>query len=226
MIMKSYIRRSKMKKRLLVLLLSVLTLVAFAGCGSEPKPLTEEEKKALLSESFSAAPFFDGKEIAPRLTNDEVKAVISAVPSDKYEVYPDTHNLPDAATLYKNGDTIAIDLNDPRLIRLINFFNNCVYYSQCSYTQGLYSEDYLAENILSDDFRIELKYTEYTSTPPTPYGKCTTGCDLIVIGNSDHAFTLIAHNIGGYEGNADHPSQAVGFVPLHNSYPWLELFGF
>jgi hypothetical protein len=215
-----------MKKRLLVLLLSVLTLVAFAGCGSEPKPLTEEEKKALLSESFSSAPFFEGKESATLLTNDEVKAVISAAPSDKYEVYPGTHNLPDAATLYKGGDTIAIDLNDPRLIRLINFFNNCVYYSKCSYTQGLYSKDYLDENILNDNFRIELKYTESSITPPTPYGNCTTGCDLIVIENSDHAFTLIAHNIGGYEGDANYPFAAVGFVPMHNSYPWLELFGF
>ena len=88
-----------MKKRLLVLLLSVLTLVAFTGCGSEPKPLTEEEKKALLSESFSSAPFFEGKESATLLTNDEVKAVISAAPSDKYEVYPDTHNLPANAAL-------------------------------------------------------------------------------------------------------------------------------
>jgi hypothetical protein len=215
-----------MRKRLLVLLLSVLTLVAFAGCGSEPNPLTDEEKKALLGESFSFAPFFEGKESATLLTNDEVKAVISAAPSNKYEVYPDTHNLPDAATLYKDGDTVAIDLNDPRLIRLINFFNNCVYYSKCSYTQGLYSEDYLAENILSDDFRIELKYTEYTSTPPTPYGSCTTGCDLIVIGNSNYSFTLIAHDLAGYEGDANYPFAAVGFVPLHNSYPWLELFGF
>ena len=215
-----------MKKRLLVLLLSVLTLVAFAGCGSEPKPLTEEEKKALLGESFSSAPFFEVNEIAPRLTNDEVKAVIFAAPSDKYEGYPDTHNLPDAATLYKDGEAIAIDLNDPRLIRLINFFNNCVYYSKCSYTQSMLNKDYLDENILNDDFRIELKYTESSITPPTPYGNCTTGCDLIVIENSDHAFTLMAHNIGGYEGDENYPFAAVGFVPMHNSYPWLELFGF
>lgn len=215
-----------MKKRFLVLLLSILTLVAFVGCSNTPEPLTDEEKKALLSESFSPTPFLGTKETPPLPTNDEIKSIISTIPSDKYEVYPDTHNIPASATLYKDGDAIAIDLNDPRLIKIINFFNNCVYYSQCSYTQGLYSEDSVNEIINDNGFRLELKYTEYTNMPPLPYGKCTTGCDLIVIANSHSSFTLIAHHLAGYDGDENYPFSAVGFFPLHNSYPWLELFGF
>ena len=87
--------------------------------------------------------------------------------------------------------------------------------------------DYLEKNVTGSDFRLELKYTPCSNTGPMAYGKSTTGCDTIIITNSSSGFTLIAHEIPGYDGQEEaYPYRAVGFAPLYNSYPWLELFGF
>lgn len=216
-----------MFKRILTLLISLLILATFTGCNdTDVEPLSEEEKAALVSDSFTSDTFFNLKE-GDDLTGKEIRAVISNIPSDKYESYPDTHNIPLSATLYKDGESISLDRDDPRLIGIINLFNNCVYHSQCAYTQGLLPLDYLEENVIGYDFRLELKYTPCSDTGPSPYGKSTTGCDTIIITNSSSDFTLIFHEIPGYEGQEErYPYRAVGFSPLYNSYPWLDLFGF
>ena len=58
------------------------------------------------------------------------------MPDEKYESYPDLQNIPLSAVLYKNGEKITLDPADPRVIALVNLFNNSVYTGQCSYTQG------------------------------------------------------------------------------------------
>lgn len=222
-----------MLKRFFTVLISLFVLATFAGCNNtddksnntDDKILTEEEKATPVRDSFTSDTFFNVKE-GDSLTDDEIRDVISNIPSEKYESYPDTHNIPLSATLYKDGKSISLERDDPRLIGIINLFNNCVYHSQCSYTQSLLPLEYLEKNVIGSDFRLELKYTPSSDTGPSPYGKSTTGCDTIIITNT-HSFTLIAHDIPGYEGQEErYPYRAVAFLPLYNSYQWLELFGF
>ena len=215
-----------MLKRFFTVLLFLFVLVAFVGCNDTgDKILSDEEEAALGSDSFTSATFFTLKE-GDNLTDEEIKTVISDIPSDKYESYPDTHNVPVSATLYKNGGKESIKLDDSRLIRIINFFNNCVYNSQCAYTQGLLPLEHLENDITTAEFRLELTYEPYGNEAPSPYGKCTTRCDTIIITDTN-SFTLIAHDLPGYEEEEEkYPYRAVGFYPLYNNYPWLSLFGF
>ena len=216
-----------MFKRIFALFISLFILATFIGCNDKNvKPLRDEEKAALVSDSFSPDTFFNVKE-GDSLTSEEISSVLSDIPADKYEAYPDTHNIPLSATLYKDGKVVLLERDDPRLIGIINFFNNCVYHSQCAYTQGLLPLDYLEKNVTGSDFRLELKYTPCSDTAPMAYGKTTTGCDTIIITNSSSGFTLIAHEIPGYEGQEErYPYCAVGLSPIYNNYPWLDLFGF
>jgi hypothetical protein len=213
-----------MFQRIFSLFISLFILATFTGCNdTDIEPLTDEEKAALVGDGFTSDTFFDVKE-GDDLTHDEIRSAISNIPLEKYESYPDTHNIPISATLYKDGESILLERDDPRLIGIINFFNNCVYHSQCAYIQSLLSLDYLEENVIGSDFRLELKYTPCSDIGPSAYGKSTTGCDTIIITSK---FTLIAHESPGYEGQEEaYPYLAVGFSPLYNSYPWLELFGF
>jgi len=216
-----------MFKRMFICLILLTMLTSFVGCGyADVEHSSGEENTSFVSEAFYSDPFFAGKE-GDYLSDEEIRAIISDIPSDKYESYPDTHSVPLSAILYKGGESISLDRNDPRLIRIINFFHNCVYYAKCAYTQGLLPVDYLEKSVLHSDFRLELKYMPCSDTAPSPYGKCTTGCDTITITNSSAGFTLIAHDIPGYEGQEErYPYCAVGFYPLYDNYSWLELFGF
>ena len=237
-----------MIKKFFALFLSLLVLFLFVGCDNPQNELPDEYissedvnattqsaqtsttteceqidenlKEKLLSDSFSATPFSNVNEIEAPLSEEEILAIISKIPSDKYEVYPNTHAIPMSATLYKNGEVISIALDDSRLIQLTNFFNNCIYYSKCSYLQGLYSLDSV-EDILSTQFRLELTYVPF-GDPASPYGKETTGSDMFVVTNS---ITAIAHDRSGYD-EENYPYYATGFWPLYGAYNLLELFGF
>ena len=228
-----------MTKKISSLFISLLMLFVLVGCyniqnesadeatQSEQVSTTnkidhigENLKERLLSDTFSLAPFSDLKESEDSVSDEEMLDIISKIPSDKYEVYPNTHTIPVSATLYKNGEVIFIAVDDPRLIQLTNFFNNCVYYYKCSYLQGLYSLDCIEET-LSTQFRLELKYVPYGS-PASPYGKETTGSDMFIVTKS---FTTIAHDCSGYD-EERYPFYATGFWPLYDEYNLLELFGF
>ncbi len=213
-----------MFKKTFILFILLFILAMLAGCSdTDARTLSEEEKAALSSGSFTSDAFFEVNE-GDKLTDGQIREVISGIPSDKYESYPDTHNIPLSATLYKDGKEIPLEIDDPRLIGLVNFFNNCVYHSKCSYVQSLLSLDHLEEKVFGNDFRLELKYTPSSDTGPSAYGTCTTGCDTIIITDK---FTLIAHDLPGYEGQEkQYPFLAVGYSPLYNDYSWLDLFGF
>lgn len=217
-------------RRIFAVLMSFLVMTVFVACDevavgdkTESESSSSNVKNEDLTQEYASNPYFDHEEGDAVLTDEEIKSVISAIPCDKYEAYPDTHNVPVSATLYKDGKVISIDADDERLIKLINFFNNCVYNYKCAYTQGLLPIEYI-ESELECEFRLELKYSPYGEKAPSPYGRCTTMCDMIVITDR---FTLISHDLPGYEGESeDYPFHAVGYDPLYNSYNWLELFGF
>lgn len=221
-----------MKKSIVLLLFVSLLLVSFAGCNkTESKDptasfqydegkhgLSEEELTALTNPNFSTKVFEEVEE-GIELTDEELKAIIAKVPSDKYEAYPELHTVPNTATLYKNGEVITIDVKDPRLIGLINLYNNSVYYSQLSYTQGLYNSNYI-KRFEDSKYKLVLTYTPQESTGDNPK------CNAIIVTN-DLGFCLLAHDLPGYENQEkDYPFWAIGHEPLHEDYPWLELFGF
>ena len=220
-----------MIKKMLVLLFALILSVTLFGCDDTGKedvgniPASSDntlKSDNMTRENFASAPFFSTEE-GTHLSDEDITDIIEKISSDKYEAYPNTHNVPVSATLYKDGKEISIDLDDERLIKLINFFNNCVYYSKCAYTQGLLPLESI-EKVTDANFRMELKYTPYGEIAPGPYETCTTMCDTIVITNE---FTLLAHDLPGYEGQGKrYPFHAVGFYPLYDTYNWLELFGF
>ena len=219
-----------MKNRLFTLMLLLLCAILLVSCQQTPDnqqtPSFEQETNQ-ADGSFSPSAYFDIEETDDTLTESQFRSVSAQIPSDTYEAYPQTHGAPLTATLYKNGEVYEIDANDPRLISLTNFFNNCVYYSKCAYTQGLLSAKDIEEDVTGADFRLELTYTPYGENGPMPYGNETSRCDTIIFTNFNGCVTLIAHDLPGYEGQEDqYPFRAVGFLPLYDAYPLLELFGF
>ena len=216
-----------MLRKIMFVFISLFLMATLIGCNNDTDASTGNttlfDKSEISSGSFSSQPFSNISE-GDILSDEKIQNLIANVPSDKYETYPDTQNMPISAILYKDGKEISIELDDERLIKLTNFFNNCVYYSKCAYTQGLLSTDYIEEYVTGCDFRLELKFVPYGEIGPSPYGTCTTMCDTIIITDD---FTLMAHDLPGYEGQSDtYPFRAVGFYPLYDEYNWLELFGF
>ena len=125
---------------------------------------TEEETldpslvERLLSPDYVKSSYLDVDEADPDPTEEEIRSAIESIPSDQYESYPSLQTIPLSATLYKDGEVISIDVDDPRLIRLINFFNNALHYDKCAYLLCFVTEEILAEDVMSDDFRLELKF--------------------------------------------------------------------
>lgn len=219
-----------MKNRMLALALLLLCTTLLVSCHLDPanqQSSSFEQETNPVGGSFSSSAYFDIEETDERLSESELKSGIAQIPSDTYEAYPQTHGAPLKATLYKNGEVYEIDANDPRLISLTNFFNNCVYYSKCAYTQGLLSTEDIEEDVTGADFRLELTYTPYGEKGPMPYGNETSRCDTIVFTNFNGCATLIAHDLPGYEWDREnYPFCAAGYLPLYDTYPLLELFGF
>ncbi len=214
-----------MKKIFIVFLTICLTYV-FCSCSKfEPVliELTEEEKQELTTNELSEA--FDCKESDEKMSDEELSTVISNVNNEKYQLYPDLHSVPLTATLYKNGKATSIDVNDPRLIGIINLHNNAVYHKQYAYTQGLLDKEYLTENVLNEDFRLELTFSPFEVPHKMKYAFSVHSCDTIIVTNK--RFTLIAHDRKGYEGMEDkYPYYAFYHLPLYKDYLWLSLFGF
>lgn len=212
-------------KKAIVFLLAICTILAlFSGCNNITETDTYNTQE-LLSKNFSSKPFIDIQETSSPLNSNDLTALISNIPREKYESYPDLHNIPLTATLYKDGQTISIDAKDERLIRLMNFYNNSVFYNQYSYTQGLLSIDYIEESVLSEDFRLVLTFTTNTESDTIEYDTNILAYDTFII--TDDLVVLIAHDIPGYEGQeSKYPYKAVGHTPLHMTYNWLVLFGF
>ncbi len=239
-----------MKKRTVVVILSVcLLLVSFCGCNNDVSNIDEnsthttdgehtdaadpivtykytlEELAEMRDQNFSSSPFSAVAEGMDKMTDDEVRAIVLDLPADKYETYPNLHNVPLTATLYKGDEVIPIDLKDSKLIKLINFYNNSVYYHQYAYTQGLLDIDHLEKEVLKEDFRLVLTFKTKNNSTSSSYDTNIQAYDTIVVTNKE--FVLLDHDLPGYEGQSDkYPYRAVSHIPLFNNYCWLDLFGF
>ena len=212
-------------KRIVALFLSfVLILAALCGCNKfKPvrQELSAEELQEIVASDVSSS-FFEKGEVVP---DSKLNAVMPTIPEDKYEPYLNMQTVPLTATLYKDGQATTIDVRDARLIKLINFFNNSVYYDNYAYSQGLLNLEGI-EKVENKDFRLELTYT-----PSYPKGAAygsTMRFDTIIVTNE--YFTLMAHDLPGYEGEEkDYPFCAMVFEPfgdLASQRDWLDLFEF
>lgn len=200
----------------LVLILSALLSTSLTSCNNA----NSDDGR-----SFSDAPFFAVKEGEDPLPDNKIRSVISRLPADKYEKYPHLHSTPLTATLYKDGKEIALDLKDQRVIRILNFYNNSVYYNNYAYTQGLLDKDLLEEKVFSEDARLVLTFTPNKDSSFS-YDTNIEAYDTIVVTNGQQ-FVLLGHELPGYEGAEDqYPFSAVRHDPLFNDYRWLDLFGF
>lgn len=196
-----------MKKRLFAILLSALILVNFSACNKTP------EKTEASTEAFSFT------------EEDALSAAIFQIPADQYVTHANQHGRPLSATLYKNGEVIEVDVNDPRLIRLVNFFNDAVNKKNCAYIQSYLSWSFLERNVNHQDFRLELKYQPYGEKVPSPYSAEYAMSDTVVITGSD--FVVINHDRVAYDNAEIYPVLAVSYTPLEESDAlWLDLFGF
>ena len=219
--------------KIICVIFSIILLICLFGCTDsslkDPKlssnDLTEKELNKLLNEKIPQEPFLNIEESASPLSDDEIKDIINEISTKKYDVYPNLHNIPLAATLYKYGEVISIDIRDPRLIRLINFFNNSLFYEKCEYSLSHLDQDDL-EDIMSDEFRLELKYEPYGENVPTAYENQPTLFDTIVVHGG--LFALINNDFPWYYGDELIPFKGNYYLPYGMRQPsgWLELFGF
>lgn len=210
-----------MKKTISLLISSILLLGIFSGCSGNSIKYGISTEPEVLNSKFSSPFYSEDIKRNDSLTDDEVYTILSKVPFDQYEAYPDQHNVPISATLYKDNEEILIDIRDRRLIRLINFYNNAVYHWRYAYSQGcLKPEDIEATE--SESYRLVLKYTpvDFEDTDDAHGDTYGTLYDTIIVTNE--VFVPICHDIPCYTG----PSTAFYYLPLYREYPWLDLFGF
>ena len=221
-------------KKIFTLVLAIGVLImSFVGCNNSTAPsVTDDTQRTqksnenefssedLTTSIYSANAFFQVKSTDPPIE----KLNISDIPAEKYEKYPSLHSIPLSATLYKNGEVVSVDIRDPRVVKLMNLYNNSVYYDQYAYTQGLLDVDDI-EEVLTEDFRLELTFSHNKNASIDKYDTNIQAYDTFVITNE--WFVLLGHDLPGYEGQEEkYPFRAVGHSPLFYDYCWLDLFGF
>lgn len=198
---------------------------------------TEEETldpslvERLLSPDYVKSPYFDLDETDPSPSDALISATIENIRSEQYESYPSLQTIPLSATLYKDGEVKDIALDDPRLIRLINFFNNALHYDKCDYLLCFVTEEILAEDVMSDDFRLELKFKPFGDVKPAPYDDNPSDFDTMIITNRFLDFTLINSTTPIYTTNngvkeVEIPFFGAMYGPYFNCKITLADFGF
>ncbi len=220
-----------MKRFLIFLLAACLLLVPLSGCRNSKNSSANDESTVGTTgdtikdaTAFSETPFENVQESDEPLNNDAVKALISSVPSNQYIAYASSFPLPIKATLYRGSEAISIDVYDARLVQLVNFYNHTIYHSQYSWSQGLLDLDFIEQNALGNDFRLELTFASVEGAALSSDVPALPGDTLIV---TNQWFILMDHNRPGYEGaEEEYPFYAMLHLPLHHRYPWLDLFVF
>ena len=231
-----------MKKLISFAFAALLILSTLVGCGSSsdtntndtittsvslPKtsePVTTEEEIILsrpkIEPIFTSKPFVDSstiqkytwEELQNYVASSEFDSIIRSIPSTYYESYPDLIPAPIEATFYNNGEVTKIDVMDPRMVRLFNFYNNNIYHQQHGYLQGTYNAEQL-EEIKNTPDRMVLKFRNYGSR-----GECKW--DTMII--TEYGFDVIDHT---FDKNPE-GFYATSRDPLNIPCNWIERFGF
>lgn len=202
-----------MKTRFTILLLVVMCLLVACDNGNSATNSTTVEASPTTTPSSVTrkTPYISGTPDE----NIDWDNVLATIPSDEYEVYPGLHSKPLSATLYKNGEITELDINDPRLIQLLNFYHNAVYYRIHAYSQGPATEYY--EEVKDASFKLELIFVQNMTDD-----SIETSFDKIVV---------IDTNVFGIRTNipfGDYDYSVYSRNPLYyqEGISLLELFGF
>ena len=200
-------------KRCLTLLLAFVLLFGFTACNNTSDIGSGEDNDTTTTNhqgAFTSIPYaeIDEANAEEEFAQLDWVTILEQIPTDRYELYPGQNGAPTTATLYKDGESVSIDVYDPRLVRMMNFYNNIVYHLKHAYTQGLYPhEEY--DKLASSDFRLVLIYEN-----DNPDKQIVTG----------NAFVDVhSNNIDVYA------APAMGRFPLYahrTTMVWLTLFGF
>ena len=216
-------------KKCVCLLLSSVLLVSLCACNNAPDASDDSSSVTTISTTtttattttdttttkqaaFSSSPYAEVKEANARaeIARLDWEAILAQIPTDRYELYPGLNGAPTTATLYKDGESISIDVYDPRLVRMINFYNNIVYHQKHAYTQGRYSDEYYNE-LASSDFRLVLTYeNDYPDKQ-------------IICG---HHFIDVYSNLNAIEDTAPALGRFPLYVRMRDDVVWLTVFGF
>ena len=215
-----------MKLKLAMVLLCVFLLLS--GCSAERTnniSTTQEQSEftdlqrlpgmeSEYPEAFVFVHELGSKEQVKKIHWDEVMEMI---PDDYYQEYPGLHSAPLAATLCREGTMQELDVRDPRLIKLMNFYHNAVYNQVYSYSQGAYTQAEYDE-AMSIEPRLELTYDPIWSD-----GCFETTFDKMVV--YDGYFMGVRTDTPTAFDECN--SSAFCRLPLHvHTIDWLELFGF
>lgn len=160
--------------------------------------------------------FDNGEELIAAIDWD---SVISQIPSDRYEEYPEVHNhansRPIKATAYIDHRMIELDVNDSRVICLVNFYHNSLYNSTYAELQGSATTWFCSE-IQNCPDRLELEFeigsSEYDHNK------------IVVI---DGVFFCISERGELFSYDKGHTYHAYAYIPLYvENTKWIDIFGF
>ncbi len=140
--------------------------------------------------------------------------VLDSIPSDEYVKIEGMHTTPESATLYKDGEAVSLSVDDPRLVKLLNFYNNAVSHCVYSYSQGQVNSDY--KYVSTKDFRLELTFAVENE------GKLTLENGSSKMFVTQHSFYIMIDQPFG-----DYAFSLFSRNPLHAyNLHWLTIFGF
>ena len=105
-----------MRYKVIISILCCFTLL-LTGCTIEsvPDSSTDNDK---YPKAYAYVEEDNADHEVARLDWDHILKII---PSNYYEDYPGLPAAPLIATLYKNGEAEVLDVDDPRLVKLMNF---------------------------------------------------------------------------------------------------------
>ena len=226
-------------KRIFYLCLIFLLLLSLAACNDVQSgesnaydseevdhPMITTQPTAVTSESIPSTSVTEKEDQKPQTAEEILNAAISNLPDDRYVAYEGLHGAPVSAVLYKGGEVISIDPDDPRLVKLVNFYNDSVYNRRYAYTQGLLNIQYLEEKVFSQEYRLVLTFDAKDNDDAKFFDTNIEAYDTIVVTNTQ--FVLIDHDRAGYKTEDNrYPYMSVGHSPLESyNYAWLDIFGF
>lgn len=147
------------------------------------------------------------------------ETVFSEIPSDHYEEYPDVHlhksSRPVKAKLYINSRGVELEIDDPRLVRLVNFYHNSLYNRTSAELQGCASSTFCSEMQSFPD-RLELEFE---------IGASKNDPNKIVI--IDGGFFCVSDRGTPCPCGCGHTYKTWLYTPLFaETVSWIEIFGF
>ena len=205
-------------KRIMLLLLCFSFLLVSCGNGRFASTQDNTGNSILAEKPNKVIPFVTVNEekAKEQVLNLDWTRIINSIPGESYIQIDGFHSTPVSATLYKNSEHINLSINDPRLIRLLNFYNNEVYCGIYSHSQGTANELYEDEQYC--DFRLEITFLPNQSE----HNSSESSFDkIIVINGHFYCFRTYAH----FE---KYSYSAFLRIPLYDvgNLNWLSVFEF